>query len=311
MALSNKDKRELEQGLGNDRLAKKLGDDLDAIEAGTGLDDGAVSTAKIADTAVTTAKIADLNVTSAKLGADAVSGADKIADDAVSLEHLDSGIAPILIAIAAEDADTMSREENVAGLSSAITLANSMKTVLNAHAADATDHTTAIDNVNFPIATADATDLASLLTLVGDELTAYDAHDADAELGAAWVFHAAQETGDHSLVTAAAPTTLEEAVTRLNDLKAKYNAHDADASAHGVGSQHQESTADAAYGAANLVSVANVQSGDIVSWSILDSGTGTVTGVSAVAGSGSITFTFSADPQNDAIISYCVFRAAA
>ena len=49
--------------------------------------------------------------------------------------------------------------------------------------------------------------------------------------------------------------------------------------------------------------------GDSVSWSILDSGTGTVTGVSAVAGTAGITFTFSADPQNDAIISYSVFRA--
>lgn len=37
----------------------------------------------------------------ATLGADAVSGADKIADDAVSLEHLDAGITPGLMVVAA------------------------------------------------------------------------------------------------------------------------------------------------------------------------------------------------------------------
>jgi len=48
--------------------------------------------------------------------------------------------------------------------------------------------------------------------------------------------------------------------------------------------------------AAEAVADANTLAGDIVVWSILDSGTGSVTGVSAVAGAGSITFTFSADP---------------
>jgi len=52
--------------------------------------------------------------------------------------------------------------------------------------------------------------------------------------------------------------------------------------------------------------MANVKGGDMVSWAILKAGTGTVTGVSAVASNGGITFTFSADPQDDAIISYCV-----
>ncbi len=37
----------------------------------------------------------------ATLGADAVTGADKIADDAVSLEHLDAGITPGLMVVAA------------------------------------------------------------------------------------------------------------------------------------------------------------------------------------------------------------------
>jgi hypothetical protein len=125
-------------------------------------------------------------------------------------------------------------------LADAMALANALKATMNAHAADAAQHTTAVDNVNFPVVTADATSLATLLTLVGDLLTAYDVHDDDAELGAGWAYHAAQEAADHSLDSAVAPANLAEAIVRLNDLLAKYNAHDADAVCHGVGSSHQE-----------------------------------------------------------------------
>ena len=124
-------------------------------------------------------------------------------------------------------------------------LANSLKTVMNAHAADLAEHATAIDDVNFPVATADATDLTTLLALTGALLTAYDVHDDDAELGVGWAYHIAQEAGDHTPVSVVTPTTLAEAITRLNDLKVKYNAHDADATCHTTGSTHQEATADA------------------------------------------------------------------
>jgi len=76
--------------------------------------------------------------------------------------------------------------------------------------------------------------------------------------------------------------------------------------AHTTGSKHQIAAADAALGAAIFVPMANVKAGDMVSWAILKAGSGNVTGVSAVASNGGITFTFSADPQDDAIISYCV-----
>lgn len=227
-----------------------------------------------------------------------------LADGSVSVSELDSGVS---VAVAVEDAKTTSQEENIAGLSSAITLANSLKTVLNAHGADAAEHSVAADTFNFPVATADATDLTTLLALSGDLLTAYDTHDADAE-AVTPSYHGATEAGDHSLASAVAPTDLQEAVTRLNDLKAKYNAHDADSTAHTTGGTHQEATADAAYGAAILVPVTGVLSGDRIQWSVIDGGSGSVTGVSAVAGAGTITFTFSADPQNDAIVSYTVYR---
>lgn len=230
-----------------------------------------------------------------------------IAANAVLLSKVTSGE---MRGIAVEDAKTTSRDENVAGLSSAVALANSLKTITNAHAADAAEHTTSADTTNYPITTSNATNLTDLIALVTALLTAYDAHDADAELAGSWAFHVAQEAGDHSLASAVAPTTLNECITRLNDLKAKYNAHDADSSAHTTGSTHQEATANAALGAAILVTASGVQSGDYVIWGIINNGTGNVTGVSAVAGAGGITFTFSADPQDDAIINYAVFRAA-
>jgi len=133
--------------------------------------------------------------------------------------------------------------DDVQGLASAITLANALKATYTAHIADATEHGTAADATNV-ITAADATDLATLLTLVGDMLTQYDAHEGDSELGAAWLYHNAQEAGDVSLASAVAPTDLGEAFARLNDLKAKFNSHDADATAHTAGSAHQESTVD-------------------------------------------------------------------
>ena len=119
-------------------------------------------------------------------------------------------------------------------------LANALKIAMNAHAADAAEHATAADTVNYPVATADATTLTTLYALVGALLTAYDAHDTDAELGAAWAYHIAQETSDHSLASAVAPTTEAESLTKLTDLLSKYNAHDADSTCHTTGSLHQE-----------------------------------------------------------------------
>ena len=246
------------------------------------------------------------------LSGDVPAGAISTADVAANAITMAKLVAGMITGIATEDAKTTSREENVAGLASAIALANSLKTVMNAHAADGGGALhVAADATNFPVATANATNLATLLTLSGALLTAYDVHDDDSELGAAWLYHDAQEAGDQSPTSAVTPTTLVEAVTRLNDLKAKYNGHDADGTTHTSGSSaNQEGTADAAYGAAILVTVANVATGDDVVWGILNDGTGSVTGVSAVAGTGVVTFTFSGDPQNDAIINYAVTRTA-
>ena len=209
--------------------------------------------------------------------------------------------------IIADPAVTMSREENLGGLTTAMALANDLKIKINAHAADAGEHATAIDNVNFPVATATATDLATLLALAGSLLTAYAAHHTDARLAAAWVFHAAQGT-NYALVSAVTPTTLQEAVTRLNDLKAKYDLHDDDDTAHDTLANHAVAAANASYGVVNVVPAVGALTGDVVIWEIVDDGTGNVTKVGGVAGTDNVQLTFSADPQNDCIIQLVVIR---
>lgn len=214
------------------------------------------------------------------------------------------------IILAMDDAMTTSRDMNVAGLASAIALATELRTDYAAHVADVTvGETTGEHKALHTAGQLAATsvvpyNLATLLTLVNDLTAKYDLHNTDAASETP-TYHQAKGT-TRVLSSTAAVTTLAGAITRLNDIKAKFNLHDADAAAHTTGSKHQIAAADAALGVAIFVPMANVKAGDMVSWAILNDGSGNVTGVSAVAGNGGVTFTFSADPQNDAIISYCV-----
>lgn len=206
--------------------------------------------------------------------------------------------------IGSDDALTVDNDLNIAGLSSTIALANSIKSTMNTHYADATEHTSGVQTA---VSTADATDLASILALTGAMLTSYAAHDDDAILAAAWAYHVAQGT-ERALASEVAPTTLTEAIARLNDLKAKLNLHMADGVSHTVGDTPAVATADSAMGAAVNHVVTGAATGDLITWGILDGGTGTVTGVSAVPGTDNVVFTFSADPQADTIISYMIVR---
>ena len=229
---------------------------------------------------------------------------------AAAVLALQQGVDGIIVGKSADDAKTTSREENVAGLSSAITLVNDIKAKMNIHYADiggaGEEHLAAGTAECTAIAGDDADSIASVVALTVEIQDSYVIHDADAAL-ATPVAHQSQSSGD-TLTSAVNPTTLEGAITVLNDIKAKFNLHEDDGTAHSAGDSGDVAAADAAYGAAILVVDANVASGDLVSWSILNDGTGNVTGVSAVAAAGGITFTFSADPQNDCIISYMVLR---
>jgi hypothetical protein len=211
--------------------------------------------------------------------------------------------------IACSPAKTTSREENLDGLTSAMALANDLKLKINAHAADAGEHLTHIDDVNFPVATATATDLVTLKALAGALLTAYAAHHTDSRLASAWAFHVAQG-GNNALVSAVTPTTLQECVTRLNDLKTKYDLHDDDDTAHETLANHAVAASNAAYGTSIKFNVTGAQVGDALFWEVLDDGTGNVTKVPGgqSVGAGFVTLTFSADPQNDCIVAYYLMR---
>lgn len=214
------------------------------------------------------------------------------------------------IILAMEDELTTSRDLNVAGLASAIALATELRTDYSAHVADVTvgettgEHKALHTAGQLAAASVVPYNLTTLLALVNDLTAKYTLHNADA-IADTPTYHKAKDT-THALAATTNVTTLSGAITRLNDIKAKYNAHDAETTAHTTGSKYQIAADNSALGAAILVPLDNVKAGDLVSWSVLKAGTGTVTGVSAVAGNGGVTFTFSADPQDDAIISYCV-----
>jgi hypothetical protein len=232
---------------------------------------------------------------------------------AVTIYWLNREAAGFMAPIAMEDAYTTSYAVSAGGLSTGITLSTELKTDMLAHAAsvgatparhDAAQSATVLTAV--PLATT----LASLITLTTALMAHFVIHNADAILASAWVYHHAQAT-DCALASEAAPTTMATCLARLNDLKAKFNTHEALVTGHHAGTiaGTQIAAADMAYGAVITVPEANVLTGDYVSWSILNDGTGNVTGVSAVAGTALITFTFSATPQEDTIISYSVARA--
>ena len=214
------------------------------------------------------------------------------------------------IILAMDDAMTTSRDMNVAGLASAITLATVLRIQYSAHVANATagevtgEHKELHTAGQLAATSVVPYNLATLLTLVNDLTAKYTLHNTDAA-SAAPTYHLALGT-THALAAVTTVATLADAISRLNDIKAKFNAHDSDSTAHTTGSKYQIAVADAALGAAIFVPMANVKAGDMVSWAILNDGSGNVTGVSAVANNGGVTFTFSADPQDDAIISYCV-----
>lgn len=212
--------------------------------------------------------------------------------------------------LAIEDALTTSRDMNVDGLVSAIDLCKDIITKYSAHVADAGEDTgehKALHEAGVLATVAAPYDLATLLARVNDITAKYTLHNADAA-AATPTYHIDDVGTGNALTSETAVTTLAGALTQLNDIKAKFNAHDADTTGHRTGSTHQITAADAALGAAIKVTdgMQDVRLGDHVSWSILKGGSGNVTGVSAAAVDGGVIFTFSADPQNDAIISYIV-----
>src|SRR5574343_322937 len=94
---------------------------------------------------------------------------------------------------------------------SPVELLNSLKSNLNAHAADTTMHSNA-DTVNFPITDADITSMEDIVALANKLRVAYKAHYDDAALMAGWAYHVSTESIDHSLSIVTSPATQEEAI---------------------------------------------------------------------------------------------------
>lgn len=119
-----------------------------------------------------------------------------------------------------------------------ITLVNELRTDYELHRADAAQHTTGVDAVNVITAPA-ATDFITAYNLAVDIMTQYIAHNADAELGVGWAYHAAQNTTPHTLTFGAIAYTSTALVAALTEIRSKYNAHDHDPTSHGVQDLHQ------------------------------------------------------------------------
>lgn len=123
-------------------------------------------------------------------------------------------------------------------LTSAINLANQIKTKFNDHIADAVGEHILADTVNNTTSPT-CYDLQTLLTLVSELLTDYAAHRLDATIVTP-IYHVATSAGN-ALASVSAPRTLTECQARLDDLKTKVNAHDNDATAHGATGNYQVS----------------------------------------------------------------------
>ena len=219
------------------------------------------------------------------------------------------GVGGVAKPIAADDAYTTTYASNVQALALGILLSTELKTDMLAHAASLVRHDSA-QSATVLTAVPAATDLASLKVLTAALKVFFAAHNTDAILGSP-TYHAAT-TKDCVLASLAAPTTMALCLSILNDMKAKFNDHEDETVGHTGGSAsiaaQQIAAADMSYGAAVVVSDARVAADDLVYWSILNDGTGNVTGVSAVASAGYITFTFSGNPYEDTIISYMTVR---
>lgn len=129
----------------------------------------------------------------------------------------------------------------------AITLAISLKAIMNAHAADGAEHfkggAPSPDTVNFPVTEDDATTYETLVTLTNALQWAYSSHASDGA-DPAPVYHNAQTAFTYQLASAAPVVNLYDIATRLNDIKLHYNQHEADVLGHTVGSQHTETNSD-------------------------------------------------------------------
>ena len=167
--------------------------------------------------------------------------ADQYIDMRVEVDHI-AGLAGAITL--ANELKSKYNTHCGSALAEAVALANDLKAKWNTHIDDVTAHTN--DDDASLVTAADSTDDGngtSLIALLTDMLLKYDNHDGDAELAANWAWHIAQESGDHSVASTAAPTTIAHCVTDVNDLLTVMAAHIADVTAHNTAGTSSSLTA--------------------------------------------------------------------
>lgn len=111
-------------------------------------------------------------------------------------------------------------------LAAAVILANELKSDYNTHRTQATIHS--VNDTANVVTAANATDLATLLTLCADIRTQLNAHYSNS----GGSYHLVADTVNP--ITVAAPTDLRTAVIFLNEAKTSYNAHRTQTGVHPV-----------------------------------------------------------------------------
>jgi hypothetical protein len=153
-----------------------------------------------------------------------------------------------------------------------IILANALKVAFNGHIASfgaGATHVNA-DGVN-PVTAANATDWTTACQLAFDLMIQYTDHNTDAELGAAWLYHQAQNGATHVLSFGTINYTADGMLAALNEIKLKFNTHDTDSTSHVTKDLFQVATADATYVWKDSAYLPRVDSSNPLNAALIDS----------------------------------------
>lgn len=137
----------------------------------------------------------------------------------------------------------------IADLTTLIATANGIKSVYNAHCADAAEHA-APDAVNV-VTAPDADDWTSLGVLLLNIYEQYTKHLADAILDVGWLYHKAKGANIGLFPVVLPYTDIDNIVDTLSDMLLFIQMHDADAVAHNPAGLHPFVLTDITYAYGN------------------------------------------------------------
>jgi hypothetical protein len=303
-----------------------------AVVGTADIQDDAVTTAKIADDAVTTAKIADGAVTAAKIGDLEITNTDVSASAAIAFSKLAAlPSAELLIGSAGNVATAVAVTGDIAITNGGVTSITA-GAIVNADVSGSA----AIDYSKLaPLASANmlvgsGANVATSVAITGDvtisnagvtAIAADSIVNADVNSAAAIAYSklaalpsAEILVGSAGNVATAVAMSGDVAIANTGATTIQAGAVDKAMLAATVRPSHmivfagQETTVGGAAAEAFTVTGA-VGATDTAFVQMVDQGTGVVTALIAVVTNDTLTVTFSADPQNDAIFNYQIIRA--